>query len=139
MDSGRVEESIKHSIVKNGFPERKVQLPFKPIYECCKQNGSSLSQVLENLSAENIFGKIKGDHIEFRSSLETGHSESDTAGNQNGTGTADWSDLQKSAMAAMAQMTPGQIADLRRMAENLSEEDKKNILETLGRQPKPSA
>lgn len=136
MDSGHVEESIKHSISKNGFPKKRVKLPFKPIFDCCKQNNTSLAEVLENLSKENISGKIKGDYIEFGSSLDADHGNSNTfqAGEP---GSADGDNLQKSAMDMLSRMTPEQIADLRRMAEGLSEEEKKSIMGMMGEQNKP--
>ena len=65
--SNQAEESIKHSICKNGFPEKIVRLPFKPVYESCKEHGTSLSDVLDHLQDQQIFGKIIGNHVEFRS------------------------------------------------------------------------
>ena len=66
-ESNSVEESIKHSIRKNGFPEKIVRLPFKPIYDACKRNGTPLIDVLDRLQKQQIFGKILGNHLEFRS------------------------------------------------------------------------
>ena len=56
--SNQAEESIKHSIRKNGFPEKIVRLPFKPVYDACKEHGTSLSDVLDHLQDQQIFGKI---------------------------------------------------------------------------------
>ena len=66
-ESNPAEESIKHSIRKNGFPEKIVRLPFKPVYDACKKHGTSLTDVLDKLQDEQIFGKIIGNHLEFRS------------------------------------------------------------------------
>ena len=66
-ETNQAEESIKHSINKNGFPEKVVRLPFKPVYDACKKHGTNLSDVLDNLQEQQIFGKIIGNHVEFRS------------------------------------------------------------------------
>ena len=66
-ESKSVEESIKHSIRKNGFPQKIVRLPFKPVYDACKRNGTPLAGVLDRLQEQQIFGKIIGNHLEFRS------------------------------------------------------------------------
>ena len=57
-EPNQAEESIKHSIRKNGFPEKIVRLPFKPVYDACKNYGTNLSEVLDNLQDQQIFGKI---------------------------------------------------------------------------------
>jgi hypothetical protein len=139
MGSGQVEESIKYSITKNGFPQKKVKLPFKPVFDSCKQNNTSLAEVLDNLAKENITGKIKGDHIEFKSSIETEHESSNTAQAKEwrGPGSADLNTLQQSAMEMLSRMTPEQIANLQKMAQGLNDEEKKSLLEMMTGQNKP--
>ena len=66
-ESNQAEKSIEHSIRKNGFPGKIVRLPFKPVYDACKNHGTNLSDVLDNLQEKQIFGKIIGNHVEFRS------------------------------------------------------------------------
>ncbi|GIT65588.1 MAG: hypothetical protein Ct9H300mP23_12150 [Nitrospinota bacterium] len=56
-ESNQAEESIEHSIRKNGFPQKIVRLPFKPVYDACKNHGTNLSDVLDNLQEKQIFGK----------------------------------------------------------------------------------
>ena len=66
-ESNQAEDSIKHSIRKNGFPAKIVRLPFKPVYDACKEHGTNLSDVLDHLQDQQIFGKIIGNYVEFRS------------------------------------------------------------------------
>lgn len=127
MVSGRVEESIKYSITKNGFPKKKVKLPFRPVFDCCKQNNTFLGDVLGNLAKENIFGKIKGDYIEFKDNLEVDPQSSGPSGEQK----ADGVNLQKSAIEMLSNMTPDQIAHLRGMVESLSDEEKKSFMDMM--------
>ncbi len=67
-ESSAVEDSIKHCIEKNGFPEKSVRLPFKAIHDSCKKHNTALKEVLANLVPDKIVGTIQGDFIEFRSS-----------------------------------------------------------------------
>ena len=133
-ESNSVEESIKHSIRKNGFPEKIVRLPFKPVYDACKRNGTPLIDVLDRLQEQQIFGKILGNHLEFRSrekidfkppSAETPASDEfswikGAAANLKG--------FQDAAKDALGNMTPEQMAEARKMIENMSEEEKMNML-----------
>ena len=55
--SNPVADSIRHSITKNGYPEKVVRLPFKPVYDSCKKNDTALADVLDQLpKEENILG-----------------------------------------------------------------------------------
>ncbi len=46
-------------------------------------------------------------------------------------------DMQKAAGEYLSKLTPEQIAEMRQMAESLSDEDKKNILDLISQQFKP--
>ena len=131
-ESNSVEESIKHSIRKNGFPQKIVRLPFKPVYGACKRNGTPLAGVLDRLQEQQIFGKIIGNHLEFRSrekiDLKPAGAESPdefswtegSANNQKG--------FQEAAKDALGNMTPEQMAEAGKMVENMSAEEKLNML-----------
>ncbi len=60
-----VEESILNSIKKNGYPEKKVALPFQAIFKACKKNEVSLSTVLKKLEEQDILNEISDDKILF--------------------------------------------------------------------------
>ena len=140
-----VEESIKHSIRKNGYPEKIVRLPFKAIYDSCKQHGASLADVLDHLKEEDIIGKIKGNVIEFKAPGKPDPVEKDSepagihptdfpfAG-----GTPDLGRLQQLGQEYLAQLTPEQIEELRDMVADLSDEDKANILKMFTQIKDPS-
>ncbi len=61
-----VAASIRHSIEKNGFPDKAVKLPFRPVYASCKQHGTPLAEILTQLGEEGIIGTLTGDHILFQ-------------------------------------------------------------------------
>ncbi len=128
-----VEESIIHSIRKNGFPEKIVRLPFKPVYDACKNNGTTLTDILDKLQDQQIFGKIIGNHLEFRSrekiDFKSTSAESPASDEFSWTkGAANLKGFQDAAKDAMGKMTPEQMTEARKMIENMSDEEKANIL-----------
>ena len=131
-----VEDSIKHCIKKNGFPEKIVRLPFKAIHESCKKYGSSLKRVLTNLAQEKIVGALKGDFIEFRSSdkppqeLKTSNKVNDSSQENS----FNMQNLKEVAESYISKMDPDQIKELEKSVANMSEEEKKNILKKFSEQ-----
>lgn len=57
--------SILNSIEKNGYPDKKVSLPFKPIFQSCKKHSVSMSSVLNALDAKGVCHEMKDDRILF--------------------------------------------------------------------------
>ena len=135
-----VEDSIKHSIKKNGFPKRVVRLPFKAVYESCKRHNTTLKNVLDSLIKDKIVGTIQGDHIEFRSP-DNPASKTDKRTQPDNTswvnGLPDFGSLKETAQSYMSKMTPEQIAEIRKTIENMSDEEKQNIVKTLTQQFNP--
>ena len=135
-----VEDSIKHSIKKNGFPRRVVRLPFKAVYESCKRHNTTLKNVLDNLIKDKIVGTIQSDHIEF-CSPDNPASKTDTRTQSDNTswmnGLPDLGNLKETAQSYMSQMTPEQIAEIGKTIENMSDEEKQNIIEMLTQQSNP--
>ncbi|MCH8156482.1 MAG: hypothetical protein IID18_01800 [Nitrospinae bacterium] len=139
-DSNAVEDSIKHSIKKNGFPERTVRLPFKAIFDSCKRHDTALKDVLDKLLQEKIVGTIQGDHIEFRSA-DRPAPKTDIRAQSGGSA---WTDslpnlgnlgnMQEAAQNYMSNMTPEQIAEIQKTVGNMSDEEKKNILKMFSQQ-----
>jgi len=131
-----VENSIKHCIKKNGFPEKSVRLPFKSIYESCKNHSTPLKEVLANLIQHKIFGTIQGDFIEFRASdnLKEKPNASNQENNSSKTTMPNMGDLKEMAQSYMSKMTPDQIKELEKTVSNMSEEERGNILKNFSTQ-----
>ncbi len=139
MDSNPVKTSILQSIIKNGFPDKVVKLPFKPVFASCKNHQVPLKDVLTDLKSDDVFATIAGDFIEFRSKekqnqyLETAARQENNQGslpplmNQMGS----LAGLQQMAQQQMAQMDPGQIQEIREKVENMSDEEKVEILKMI--------
>ena len=131
-----VENSIKHCIEKNGFPEKSVRLPFKSIHESCKNHSTPLKEVLANLIQHKIFGTIQGDFIEFRASdnLQEKPNASNQENNSSKTTIPNMGDLKEMAQSYMSKMTPEQIKELEKMVSNMNEEERGNILKNFSSQ-----
>ena len=141
-ESNQAEESIKHSIRKNGFPGKIVRLPFKPVYDACKNHGTNLSDVLDNLQEQQIFGKIIGNHVEFRSREKIDFKPPDPSSANDFSwikgAASNLKGFQEAAKDAMGEMTPEQIQEIRKSVESMSNEEKQNILKMFSQRFDPS-
>ncbi len=148
MSSTNVEESIKHSIRKNGFPEKIVNLPFKAVYDHCKRNGVPLAEVLRRLEEEGILCKAVGNSIQFRSPDKPAPRRDplpnvipDMFGGSV-SGDADqnpMSRLQNFGREQLAKMNPEQLAEIKNMVEKMPDEEKKKYLEMFSNLYKPGS
>ena len=144
--SNPVADSIRHSIHKSGFPGKVVRLPFKPVYDSCKKNGTALADVLDHLKAENVLGAMEGDYIVFRSPEKAVEAEQSRAkAPKEDSGDSSWwsklpgmGDLPSMAKEAMAKMTPEQLADIKKRVENMSDNEKQNIIKMMSDMMNPS-
>ena len=136
VELSAVENSIKHCIEKNGFPEKSVRLPFKSIHASCKNYSVPLKEVLANLIECKIFGTIQGDFIEFRASdnLKEKPNASNQENNSSKITMPNMEDLKEMAQSYMSKMTPEQIKELEKTVSNMSEEERGNILKNFSTQ-----
>jgi hypothetical protein len=134
VETNPAEESIKYSIRKNGFPEKIVRLPFKPVYDACKKHGLSMADVLDKLQDEQIFGKIVGNHLEFRSREKIDFKAPEEKPSDEFSwvkGAANMEGFQSAAKDAMGKMTPEQMTEARKMIEDMSDQEKMDILKVF--------
>ena len=143
-ESNQAEESIKHSIRKNGFPTKVVRLPFKPVYDACKEHGTNLSDVLDHLQDQQIFGKIIGNYVEFRSrekiDFKSQKKNSSTANDFSWVkgAASNIEGFQEAAKEAMGKMTSEQMDEIRKTVESMSDEEKQNIMKMFSQRFDPS-
>ncbi len=139
--SNPVADSIKFSIIKNGFPDKAVRLPFRPVYDSCKQNGTALADVLEHLKGEGVLGAMEGDYIVFRSpekAMEAARAREAASQEDSGADDSSWwnrlselGDLSAMAKEAMAKLTPEKLAEIKQRVQNMSGDEKKNIIKMM--------
>ena len=136
-----VEESIKQSILKNGFPDKTVRLPFQPVFKSCKEQGTSLKHVLQNLEAEKIHGAIEGDFIVFRKSGRSSEKPKMTQPEQpfdfSNIDPVDLIKMQAVAQEQLKNMTLSQKEQIQKRAENLTENDKAKIMKLFSQMCPP--
>jgi len=116
-----------------------VRLPFKPVYDSCKKNGTALADVLDHLKGENILGAMEGDYIVFHSPEKAAEAvQAKEAAPKESSGDSSWfsklsgmGDLSGMAKDAMDKMTPEQLAEIKDRVANMSEEEKQNILKMM--------
>ena len=141
-ESNQAEESIEHSIRKNGFPQKIVRLPFKAVYDACKNHGTNLSDVLDNLQEQQIFGKIIGNHVEFRSREKIDFKPPDPSSANDFSwikgAASNLKGFQEAAKDTMGEMTPEQMQEIRKSVESMSDEEKQNILKMFSQRFDPS-
>ena len=132
-DKFTVEESIKHCIEKNGFPSKKVRLPFKAIHENCKKYDTSIKDVLANLLQEKIIGIITGDFIEFKSNDKNFQKTKpmDEENHSSSMKPPEMESLKEMALQYMSKMDPGEVNKLKQTVDNMSDEEKENLLKNF--------
>lgn len=117
----KVEESIINSINKNGYPQKKVSLPFQPIFQACKNQNTSLSKVLKNLEAQDVLNEMKDDKIVFYDRNFTSKQPSpdpyDIPEN-----------LLKEASERLKSMDPAEVERMKKKVMEMSPEERENML-----------
>ena len=128
-----VEDSIKHCIKKNGFPEKSVRLPFKAIHESCKNHNIALKDVLTNLIQHKIVGTVQGDFIEFRASDKPQQKQkaSNKENNSFNMHLPNMENLKEVAQSYMSKMSPEQIKELEKTVSNMGEKERNNLLKNF--------
>lgn len=114
----KIDESIKGSIKKNGFPEKKVNLPFKPVFDACKKNGEKLSEVLERLKGDGILSQIGNEKILFFSP-ESEKKEKKSSINPN---------AYQSAMDQLKDMDPKKVEEIKEKVMSMSAEEREALM-----------
>lgn len=118
-----VEENILHSIRKNGYPEKRVSLPFQPVFKACKNDEKSLSDVLAGLEEQGIKSKVDGDRILFFdkewSQPEQPNPEFDFDPS---------SEMMQEAMKKMKEMDPNELEKLKQQVANMSPEERDEMM-----------
>ena len=98
--------------------------------------------MLDNLQDQQIFGKIIGNYVEFRSREKIDFKPPDfSSGNDFSwvKGAANnLKGFQDAAKEAMGKMNPEQMNDIRKTVESMSDEEKQNILKMFSQRFDPS-
>ena len=132
-----VETNIVQILEKNGYPEKKVSLPYKAIFESCKKHEVKLADVLKNLKEQKeIQNEIQDEKILFYSKAIAEAQEKQEAAKESGSSEDLFGfspDLAAKAFEKLG-LTPEKIKEFQTMYEGLSPDQKKDILKTAKNQ-----
>lgn len=135
---------IKSTLQKNGFPDKKVSLPLAKVQSAAESKGLDLDMILSRLKMGSIYSDITEDKIIFADSeAEEPASDGNPFANMGGMGGLgdmlgglDLGSLQNMSQEElmgqvsniMGNMTPEQQQAMMDMYQNMSDEDKENIM-----------
>lgn len=116
-----VEESILSSIRKNGYPQKKVSLPFQPIFQACKSQGTSLSKVLTQLESQDVMNEMRDDRIIFfdRNFVQQKPDQDPNEIPE---------ELLKEASERLKNMDPAEVERMKQKVMEMSPEERENML-----------
>lgn len=121
-------EKIKLSLEKNGFPDKMVRLPFQPVFKSCKNHGTSLSTVLNELKSSDILHEIDADRILFYHSSRPPRKKEETTGPPPSQEHGIPEELYAEAMEKIKDMDPQEVERIREQVMNMSEEEREAMM-----------
>ncbi len=119
-----VEENILHSLSKNGFPEKRVSLPFQAVFKACKQADTNLSAVLNKLEQQEILNSVEGDRILFftKETAKTAEEPKQWEG-------VDFSnEMVKEAMEKISKLDPEELEKMKQQVAGMSDAEKNEMM-----------
>lgn len=135
---------IKSTLEKNGFPEKKVSLPLAKVQSAAEGKGLDLDMILSRLKMGNVYSEISGEKLLFSDTeFEEPAGEGNPFANMGGMGglgdllggmdlgalqNMSQEDLMGQVSNIMQNMTPEQQQAMMDMYQNMSDEDKENIM-----------
>lgn len=140
-------DKIVSTVEANGYPEKKVSLPLAKVQGAAESRGLDLDMILSRLGMKGFYGSISGEKLIFTDAQEeessTGSNPFANMGNIGGMGgMADMlggmdlgalqnmsqEELMGQVGKIMESMTPEQQQGMMDMYQNMSDEDKEQIL-----------
>jgi chorismate mutase len=120
-------KSILAALEKNGFPEKKVSLPFQAIFKSCKNHDTTLSNVLNHLKTSDILHETTGDRILFyHKTLSPSKKEAAGPDPDKESGTAEKAYAE--AMEKLQQMDPQEVERLKKQVMDMSPEEQAELM-----------
>lgn len=105
---------IENNLKSNGFPAKKVAFDIEKIYEIADKYGLSFNSLKEDLEQKNITFEVTTEKVIFLAI------ENQSSNNQ---------DMFAQAQEMLSKMDPAEIARIQQMYENMSEQEKANLME----------
>lgn len=123
-----IADQIKSVLEKNGFPEKRVRLPFQPVFKSCKNRGRSLSAVLNHLKSSDILHVMESERILF---FHKNHPPSEKSP-QNHSAEAESQGIPDAiyaeAMNQIKNMDPEAVERIREQVKNMSPDERAELM-----------
>lgn len=119
-------ERIIQNLKSNGFPSKKVSLPTDKVFEAADKLGFSFNQVIVELKEKGIIADIGADKIVFSEATVINPLSGDF--DPNSLKDMDAEELKIKAKEFMSTMSPEQMAEMQKMYQNMSDEEKEEVL-----------
>ena len=120
-------KSILSALEKNGFPEKKVTLPFQAIFKSCKKHETTLSNVLNHLKTSDILHETIGDRILFyHETLSPAKKEEKEEGERTDFGISEKAYAE--AMEKLKEMDPKEVERIKEQVMNMSPEERADMM-----------
>lgn len=126
-----METVVKHilsALQRNGFPEKRVRLPFQPIFKSCKNQGTTLSAVLNELKSTDILHEIDNDRILFFHKTNPPLQKENTGSSTPSSDQEIPEELYAEAMEKIKNMDPKEVERIREQVMNMSPEERDNMM-----------
>jgi hypothetical protein len=123
-----VVKSILTTLEKNGFPGKKVTLPFQAIFKSCKKHDTTLSNVLNHLKTSDILNETVGDRILFYHKTLSPLKKKETVDPDLGAASGISEEAYAEAMEKLKQMDPQEVERMKKQVMDMSPEEQAEML-----------
>ncbi len=121
-----VVKSILATLEKNGFPEKKVTLPFQAIFKSCKNHDTTLSNVLNHLKTSDILHETIGDRILFYHKTLSPSKTKEATGPGTDPGISE--EAYTEAMEKLKQMDPQEVERIKKQVMDMSPDEQADLM-----------
>ncbi|MFQ5559874.1 MAG: hypothetical protein ACE5FU_04715 [Nitrospinota bacterium] len=118
-----VQKRILHTIKKNGFPEKRVSLPFTSILAACKKERCKFSDTLKGLEKDRVYYAIKDDKVLFTPVKPGAPGTENPEKGAGGPGSTF-----ENAMDFVQGMDPKKLAEIEEKLKNMSPEERERLV-----------
>lgn len=143
-----LEETVMKNLHKNGFPEKAVAFPIDSLYEAAAAKGFSFNKVRDRLEEQGVSVSLEDKRIVFSAASRTesvqrgskgidpesasGSAADDTLANMAASVLGKLSSTQMAEMRkAVESIDPSQLTAMRSKLENMSEEERAQLLSQM--------
>jgi len=123
-----VVKSILAALETNGFPEKKVRLPFQAIFKSCKSHDTTVSAVMKALETSEVIHEMDGDRILFYHRTLSPPSKHKATENTQAGNREIPDDIYTEAMDQIKNMDPKEVERIKEQVMKMSPEEQAEMM-----------